>query len=379
MINSGKLRNFFLVIFSIITIQTLAQEDESMIVTLKEHSDQVHSVAFSPGGKQFISGSKDEKIILWDFETFEPIKIIQRHYATIYELEYSTEGDLFFSGGDKTVNVWQNDGTYIKSLSGHTTAVWSIGLSADAKFMVSGSFDNDFRLWDVAEGSTIHIFENNRKSVMATAYSKATNLIASGSQNGYIDIYTFDNFELIHTLPAHSGNIYALAFSHNGKYLASASREGTIKIWDLNSMSILHVLTNHERSVMSIKFSSNDKLLVSGSYDATIKLWDVATGKEIHTYIGHTMPINDVAIRNDNKYILSASSDKTIKVWELKPELLVNFYFKDEYQQELEQSDLFDPKRPSESRSDYKERQLKADAHKQILLQKYVDRLNNTN
>ncbi|MCB2195517.1 MAG: WD40 repeat domain-containing protein [Bacteroidetes bacterium] len=379
MIYSGKLRNFFLVLFAFVTIQTLAQEDESLVTTLKEHTDQVHSVAFSPDGKQFISGSKDEKIILWNFETFEPVKTIQRHYATIYELEYSTAGDLFFSGGDKTVNVWQNDGTYIKSLSGHTTAVWSIGLSADAKFMVSGSFDNDFRLWDVAEGSTIHIFENNRKSVMATAYSKATNLIASGSQNGYIDIYTFDNFELIHTFPAHSGNVYALAFSHNGKYLASASREGTIKIWDLNTMNIIHVLTNHERSVMSIQFSSNDKLLVSGSYDATVKLWDVVSGKEIHTYVGHTMPVNDVAIRNDNKYILSASSDKTIKVWKLKPELLVNFYFKDEYQQELEQSDLFDPKRPSESRSDYKERQLKADAHKQILLQKYVDRLNNTN
>ncbi len=379
MIHSLKLRNSFLVLWVFMGIHLSAQEDESLVATLKNHTDQVHSVAFSPDGKQFISGSKDETIIIWDFENFQPLKTLERHYATIYELEYSSSGDMFFSGGDKTINVWQKDGTYIKSLSGHTTAVWSIGLSADAKFMVSGSFDNDFRLWDVTEGNTIHIFENNRKSVMATAYSKATNLIASGSQHGFIDIYTFDNFELIHTFPAHSGNVYSLAFSHNGNYLASASREGTIKIWDLNTMSVMHVLTNHERSVMSIKFSSNDRFLVSGSFDASVKLWDVASGEEIHTYIGHTMPVNDVAIRNDNKYIVSASSDKTIKIWEIDPELLVNFYFEDEFQKELIQSDLFVPKKSSESRSDFKERQAKAEKFKQELLKKYLDRLTNSN
>ena len=375
MMHFTTIRNSFLIILVLACTDLIAQQDESVMATLKEHTDQVHSVAFSPEGNQFISGSKDESIIIWNFETLEPLKTLERHYATVYELEYSNDGKLFFSGGDKTINVWEKDGTHVKSLSGHTTAVWSIGTSSSADYIVSGSFDHEFRLWNVELGETIHVFEHNRKSVLAVAFSKSTNLIASGSQNGYIDIFTFDNYELIHTFPAHSGNIYSLAFSNNGKYLASASREGTIKIWNLEKMEIVHVLTSHERSVMSVKFSHNDRFLVSGSYDATIKLWDVKKGEEIYTFVGHELPVNDVDISKDNKYILSASTDQTIKLWELKPEILVNYYYNDEFNRELNKSDLFAPRKPSESRSEYRERQEKAEKFKQELMKKYIKRL----
>lgn len=357
-------------------IDVSAQRDNSLIVTFKKHTDQVHSVSFSPDGKQFISGSKDESIIIWDFATFEPISQLQRHYATIYELEYSSDGKFFFSGGDKTINMWKRDGTYVKSLSGHSTSVWSVGISKNADYLVSGSFDNNFRLWDIAEGKTLHVFENNKKSVLAVAFSEANNLIACGSQDGSIEIYTFDNFELIHTFFAHGSNIYSLDFSNNGKYLASSSRDNNIKIWDLENMEIFHVLTKHERSVMSVKFSSNDHYLVSGSYDASVIIWDVKTGEDIYTFLGHSLPVNDVDISNDNKYILSASSDNSINLWEIKPELLVEFYFYDEFQKELNDSKLFEPKNGSESRTEYKERQLKAENYKKEIVQKYMDRLN---
>jgi len=375
MIYFTTLRNTLLIIFILAYFDITAQQDEYVIATLKEHSGQVYSIAFSPDGKQFISGSKDESIIIWDFETLAPLKTLKRHYATVYELEYSNNGKLFFSGGDKTINVWEKDGTYVKSLSGHTTAVWSMGISSDANYVVSGSFDHEFRLWDVETGETVHIFEKNRKSILAVAFSEATNLIASGSQNGYIDIFTFDNYELIHTFPAHSGNIYSLAFSGNGRYLASASREGTIKIWDITKMEIVHVLTDHERSVMSVNFSHNNRFLVSGSYDATLKLWDVDKGEEIYTFVGHKLPVNDVDISKDNNYILSASTDHTIKLWELKPEILVNYYFEDEFNSELNKSDLFAPKKSSESRTEYKERQKKAEEFKQQLMKKFINRL----
>ena len=144
-----KLNLTLLFLFTIPQSYLLAQKESSLLTTLKEHSDEVHSVCFDPEGKHFISGSKDESIIIWDFNTFRPIKTIQRHYATIYELEYPANGEYFFSGGDKTINVWDKNGNYINSLSGHATAIWSVGISKNAKYLVSGSFDNNFRLWDV--------------------------------------------------------------------------------------------------------------------------------------------------------------------------------------------------------------------------------------
>ena len=176
-----------LLLFSIHSFLLEAQNSSSLIVTLKDHTDQVHSVAFSPDGKKIISGSKDETIKIWDFKTLNVLTSLKRHYATIYALEYSEDGKYFFSGGDKSINMWDSSGIYIRTLSGHTTSVWSIGISKDNSYLVSGSFDNNFRLWDIAEEKTIHIFDNNRKSVLAVAFSKANNLIASGSQDGSVD------------------------------------------------------------------------------------------------------------------------------------------------------------------------------------------------
>ncbi|MFC2104167.1 WD40 repeat domain-containing protein [Bacteroidota bacterium] len=103
-----KLKILVLVFISFFEqLNLYAQKDEALIISLKTHSDQVHSIAFSPDGNQFISGSKDETIIIWDFVTFQPITSLKRHYATVYELEYTADGEYFFSGGDKTINMWK--------------------------------------------------------------------------------------------------------------------------------------------------------------------------------------------------------------------------------------------------------------------------------
>lgn len=145
---------------------------------------------------------------------------------------------------------------------------------------------------------------------------------------------------------------------------------------ELRNHGNFHVLDKHERSVMSVKFSSNNKYIVSCSYDASVRLWDVESGKEIYTFLGHTMPVNDIDISSDNKFIISASSDNTIKIWEINPEILVEFYFDDEYQSELNKSKLFKERRKDESKSEYKERQAKAEILKTKIIDSFVDKLN---
>jgi len=369
----SKILIFFLVLFQ---GYCFSQKDKHILTELTKHSDEVHSVSFSPDGKSFITGSADKTIILWDFETLSPINTLEKHHGSIYALEYTHDGNHFFSGGDNSIKIWQKNGTFIKSLNGHATAVWSIGVSKDDKYIVTGSFDNNFRIWDIYKGETIHVFDIDKKSILATAINPANYFIACGTQDGTIVLFTFDNYETIHTFSAHGGNIYALDFSPDGKLLASAGRDGNIKIWDVTQMEILHLLDKHERSVMDVKFSSNGKYLISASFDATVRLWDVESGEQIHQFIGHNMPVNAVDISNDNKYIISGSSDKSIILWELHPAMLVDYYFADEFAKEMEKSGLFVPKRKNESRSDYKERQEKAEKFKNELYKKYINKLN---
>ena len=49
---------------------------------------------------------------------------------------------------DRTVKLWKEDGTLIKTFNGHTDKVRSISFSTDGKTLVSASDDKTVILWD---------------------------------------------------------------------------------------------------------------------------------------------------------------------------------------------------------------------------------------
>ncbi|MDR0503840.1 MAG: hypothetical protein LBH16_11030 [Treponema sp.] len=73
------------------------------------HTSYVNSVAFSPDGRQILSGSGDNSIKLWDVAA----------------------------------------GWEIKTFSGHTGFVYSVAFSPDGRQILSGSWDGTFRKWDI--------------------------------------------------------------------------------------------------------------------------------------------------------------------------------------------------------------------------------------
>ena len=47
------------------------------VVTLSGHSDCVFSVDFSPDGKHLVSGSKDNRVKIWDTETGAEVRKLE--------------------------------------------------------------------------------------------------------------------------------------------------------------------------------------------------------------------------------------------------------------------------------------------------------------
>ncbi|MDA3779853.1 MAG: WD40 repeat domain-containing protein [Bacteroidales bacterium] len=352
----------------------LSNNNKYLIRKYKEHTDKIQSLAFNPNSTNFISGSSDETIKMWELSSTNSLKTLSRHHFDVYALKYCTDGKYFFSGGDKNIDMWDSEGNFIKTFSGNATSIWSIDISKDNKYLVNGCFEKKFRLWDIESEKCIYTFEGHTKSVLATAFSKDGKYIASGSQDYTIKLWDINTKKLIKTINGHGGNIYSLSFSPHNNYLASASRDKTIKIWNAKNGDFIKTLTAHNRSVMDIKFSANGKYMISASYDATVKLWDTKKWEVIYTY-KHTDPITSIDISYNNKFIISGSTDNNIYLWELNDNILINYFYKNELKRDMKKSKLFIPKKSTESRKDYKLRQEKAERFIQELYSKYSNKL----
>ncbi|KIN97752.1 hypothetical protein M404DRAFT_159655, partial [Pisolithus tinctorius Marx 270] len=110
-------------------------------------------------------------------------------------------------------------------LQGHDTGVNSVAFSPDGKRIVSGSWDNTVRVWDVERGVQI------------------------GSP-----------------LEGHTQPVNSVAFSPDGKRIVSGSWDNTVSVWDAErGVQICHPLEGHTESVTSVAFSPDGKRIVSGS------------------------------------------------------------------------------------------------------------------
>ena len=81
---------------------------------------------------------------------------------------------------DGVARLWSRDGELKHTLAGHSESIFSLRFDADAKQLLTGSYDRTVAVWDVASGSMGHKFEAHSAQVRARARdARARSLDAS--------------------------------------------------------------------------------------------------------------------------------------------------------------------------------------------------------
>jgi signal transduction histidine kinase/WD40 repeat protein/streptogramin lyase/GTPase SAR1 family protein len=242
-----------------------------------------------------------------------------KHNSAVKSIAVSPDGKYILSGSeDNTAKLWETaTGKEIRTFKGHRSWVCGVCFSPDGKFVLTGSYDHTLKLWKTAADKAIHTFTGHSHWVTGVCFSPCGKYIASGSWDKTIKLWDTGTGLEVADFKGHGNAVTGVVgFSPDGKYIISGSYDNTVKLWDIAAGAEVRTFKGHEHPVWSVGIGSGGKQAVSASRDCTVKLWDIATGKELQTFRGHGYYVNSAAVSSDGMYIISGSRDNTLKLWE---------------------------------------------------------------
>jgi WD40 repeat protein len=243
----------------------------------------------------------------------------QGHEDVVNSISFSPDGKTIVSGSwDETIKLWNVESGEFQTLLGHTDKVWRVRYSPmNGNMIASASTDKTVRLWNAKTGEFLGKLKGNTGIVYDLSFSPDSKKIATVSLDKTIKIWdttTKEELEILENLPDINGS-YSVDFAPNGTQLAVVGyQDGSVKVWDLNTKTA-KVIGNHKKSATFVRFSHDGSLLASSSRDGIIKLWK--DGQLLTTIEAHKKEIYGLAFSPNNQILASASEDKTIKLWQI--------------------------------------------------------------
>ncbi|MFV2065419.1 MAG: tetratricopeptide repeat protein [Pirellulales bacterium] len=311
----------------------------------------VTSVAWSPNGRQIVSGGCDHAVRLWDAASGSPLNVLRGHTNLVLSVAWDPYGRQIASGSqDHTIRLWNaSDGSPQGVLDAHSSGVRSVAWSPDGEHLASGGGDKKVIVWNPAEGKPDVVLDADDR-VTGVCWSPDASWIVAGMEGGSARLWQADG------TPARvlECDNRALAFSPDGVWLSAGHREEKSAIqlldtedwqpgpvlnsttyhrispvaWcpDSNHLAVSHssgfqikvcaidggpglLLTGHADCVVTLAVSpTGTPRLVSGANDNTLRLWDTETGEPI--WVALVLPDGKSAAFTSGGELISTEDDE---------------------------------------------------------------------
>ncbi|KAK3143357.1 hypothetical protein QOZ80_4AG0299350 [Eleusine coracana subsp. coracana] len=226
---------------------------------------------------------------------------------------------LVTGGEDHKVNLWAiGKPNSILSLSGHTSAVESVGFDSTEVFVAAGAASGTIKLWDLQEAKIVRTLTGHRSNCMSVDFHPFGEFFASGSLDTNLKIWDIRRKGCIHTYKGHTRGVNAIRFTPDGRWVVSGGEDNTVKVWDLTAGKLLHDFKSHEGQIQCIDFHPHEFLLATGSADKTVKFWDLETFELIGSAGPETTGVRSMTFNPDGRSLLCGLHE-SLKVFSWEP------------------------------------------------------------
>jgi len=298
----------------------------------------VPAAAWSADGSALAVGGPEGDVVVGRFPGGEEATRI-RFPGRIRLLAYSADGRYLAIAGGDAARVWDvASRTFATPELVHPSAVTTLALHPEGRFLATGCLDNQARLYAVGgdSGSPVwtpvpHIqaaserFSDPGFCSPPVFVDGGRELITYGGKRGptWNAVETGAEVRMLDS-PEFSGRISAIQLSPDGRYLAVVStKDGGFNITRLFEVAtgrpVGPVLKHKNSNVFSASFSPDSRMLVTGSGDNTAQLWAVPGGEPLARPLDLHRLVRLVAFAPDGRSLATEDGD-LVRLWALPAE-----------------------------------------------------------
>lgn len=242
----------------------------------------------SEGRSHLYAAARAGEVDVFASDAAAPLQRLTDLGDSVNAVTFSPDGTLLLAGGGEVgrrgrVWVWRiADWHLLKTLEGHSDAIYSLALSASGQTLATGGYDQKIQLWDLASGKPTRQLTQHQGAVLGVDFSPGSNILASASADATLRLWNADTGALLDTRGESRKALTTLAWSPDGRRLAAGGEDRMIRLWTIgptaaaetNALQAARVVARE--AVLRVAFSPDARWLTCTAADATLVTLDAA-------------------------------------------------------------------------------------------------------
>lgn len=304
-------------------------------VVLRGHNAPVKCAICSPDGRYIVSVSIDEIIKVWDVKTAKCIKTIKDDSNGIYSVKFTPDGKYIISATSVGIKIWEiESGVCIKTFQDDIGRSYATDISNDGRYVIYAStYDYGIKIWDLMLEKCIHNIKRGYNFINHIYISPDSKQFIVADDD--IELWDIEDGVCIYKYNV-EGQIYSYtsgAFSVDGSKIVSTDGGNVIRIWDTDTGKNVDSY-NCYAEVSNAIFCPNDTSILAVAGDHTLRKYSTseeivsisfdgkqltAPKKEENILTSLSDIIDMVCYSPDGRFILSSVRDGNIYITDTNP------------------------------------------------------------
>ena len=246
------------------------------------------------------------------------------------DVAFSPDGQYFAVG--TSIGFWLYELPTLSPIALLDTArgtISAIAFSADSRWIVTYTFVENLKVWDVQSGTCVTQIEiPNKQQCPRPVFSQDGQRITVASYERDGKIYTWcahTGAQLNATEIGETYGIYPFLFSQDRNLLAGRKRSTdsdpeSILLWHVETGEQIACFTGYSERMDNLCFSPDGKYLTAGSAEGTIRTWDIESGQLATTRNDYGDAQMFPYYSPEEGLIAAAISKREVEVWHINRE-----------------------------------------------------------